>query len=180
MCRVGRGVPRPYEKRFYGRGRTCPAHTTRLIYDHPHLDSLVCITLNFNRLQAKGDFLCQRLSANTVQTVPLTLSWNSACVWFVNSKPTENIWNLSGQKAVYPVRKRLFAPKLCPANVIPAHRAYSALKSLSSGRSTQRRSRCERSTALMISCTRALWAKLPSFFSPPDTISCIKSCTRLA
>ena len=31
----------------------------------------------------------------------------------------------------------------------------------SSGRSTQRRSRCERSTALMISCTRALCAKFP-------------------
>src|SRR5439155_982561 len=51
---------------------------------------------------------------------------------------------------------------------------------VSSGRSTQRRSRWERSTALMISCTRALWAKLPWFASPPSVISFAKLWTRFA
>src|SRR4029077_1812465 len=49
-----------------------------------------------------------------------------------------------------------------------------------SGRSTQRRSRWERSTALMISCTRALCAKLPWFASPPSMISLAKLWTRFA
>ena len=40
-----------------------------------------------------------------------------------------------------------------------------------SGSSTQRASRCERVTALMISCTRADCAKLPWLVSPPARIS---------
>src|SRR5258706_6137755 len=50
----------------------------------------------------------------------------------------------------------------------------------SSRRSNQPRSRYERSTALMISCTRALCAKLPWFASPPSVISFAKLWTRFA
>ena len=48
-----------------------------------------------------------------------------------------------------------------------------------SGSSTQRRSRCERVTALMTSWTRAPWAKSPWLVGPPSRISRQKSWTRL-
>src|SRR6185503_1308985 len=70
-------------------------------------------------------------------------------------------------------RKREVAPRDTASQVGWAHCVLP-----SSGRSTQRCSRCERATALMISWTFALCAKLPWFSSPPSTISCMKLCTR--
>ena len=57
--------------------------------------------------------------------------------------------------------------------------ARPASTSSRSGRLTHRRWRCESVTALIISCTRALCAKLPWLTGPSAMISQQKSCTRL-
>src|SRR5439155_5228446 len=71
-----------------------------------------------------------------------------------------------------PARRRGHAAPPAPAGRRPA-------TGPSSGRSTQRRSWNERSTALIVSCTRAPSSKLPWFRPPPPRISSMKSLTRL-
>ncbi len=58
----------------------------------------------------------------------------------------------------------------------PLYRSSGGL----AGRETHWRVRWDVSTALMISCTRALWAKLPWFSPAPERISSQKLCTRFA